>query len=718
MPRIPFLIPDILSSPSSEGQGRGEGDDRHHVARARRDRRLELAALDLRGLRTTDLAFVLGLSWRVRGCTSDVDLVGGLDIRRVTWLVPGAAWRWLQKYFESTGKEKNGAMDEEGKGDRDGERKGGQNKYVVGKTNAKGGGKGEWKGKNQMKTLPSLRDDLIGALPPHSRPPWFTTFSHPTLPPTVQQPNNSSDREQQPPRHQRHRDFAAILAQVDTAALVSLALQTLKQRRGPSYYAPLPHVGEPVFGSAHVLYPVSFDDRRQTRWIVKIPLTGTPDVWDELSADALRGEALVLRMLGALGRRGVGRRGRGAEEGEGRFPAPEPIRVDPGVYNALHAPYFIMEFVEGPRLDEYWFAGTDTGVGGQAYSVEHTKLRRLRVLHSLARAMLRLGACGTELGGAPVIDEATWRVLPGAAAPARHLDVRAMVCRWFDRSDGRGAEDERTPVYAAVWPHDDPREAYTAPLGQHPPATEAARGVDALLRLLIGMLREPGRAGGAKGEGEGAGTPPFVLAHPDLQLRHVIVSEEGEVKAIVGWDGVRAVPRSVGNEALPRWLVRDFNPFVYGWGPTAAAAGLVAASDTPGETRRSGSCPEDPPWVLAELRDAYVDIVRRLKRERAASGTGGQGAAGGDYRRDVDATRQSLLALSLDEAANDPRSRSAVLRRVLAKCSARFEEPLDYGYFVDVLGRGESLDRRKVDCLRKNFRELAETGSVRGAIAW
>lgn len=38
-----------------------------------------------------------------------------------------------------------------------------------------------------------------------------------------------------------------------------------------------------------------------TYWIVKVPVTGTSDTWDELGADALRDEALVLSMLGALG---------------------------------------------------------------------------------------------------------------------------------------------------------------------------------------------------------------------------------------------------------------------------------------------------------------------------------------------------------------------------------------------------------------------------------
>ncbi len=71
----------------------------------------------------------------------------------------------------------------------------------------------------------------------------------------------------------------------------------------------------------------------------------------------------------------------------------------------------------------------------------------------------------------------------------------------------------------------------------------------------------------------------------------------------------------------------------------------------------------------------------------------------------------------LDEAVRDPRCRTAVLRRLLEKCSRRFET-LDYDHIVEVLGAGDRLDGYTMRCLRKNVRELADKGFVRGAVVW
>ena len=41
-----------------------------------------------------------------------------------------------------------------------------------------------------------------------------------------------------------------------------------------------------------------------------------------------------------------------------------------------------------------------------------------------------------------------------------------------------------------------------------------------------------------------------------LSMRHILLADDGTtIKAILGWDGARAAPRSLGNESLPRWLV-------------------------------------------------------------------------------------------------------------------------------------------------------------------
>ena len=48
----------------------------------------------------------------------------------------------------------------------------------------------------------------------------------------------------------------------------------------------------------------------------------------------------------------------------------------------------------------------------------------------------------------------------------------------------------------------------------------------------------------------------FVLPHPDFGIRHFIVSEESAFRSLIDWDGIVAVPRTLGNERYPGWLTR------------------------------------------------------------------------------------------------------------------------------------------------------------------
>lgn len=204
------------------------------------------------------------------------------------------------------------------------------------------------------------------------------------------------------------------------------------------------------------------------------------------------------------------------------------------------------------------------------------------------------------------------------------------------------------------------------------------------------------------------GMKRFVLAHPDLSMRHIILAEDGTtIKAILGWDGARAAPRSLGNEALPRWLVRDFNPFVWRWRPPVDFWRL---DHVPPEGNRC----EDPPWVLGELRRYYVRVMGELKRGR---GETQDGVRSGDDVDDINITKQSLLALTLDAAIQDPRCRIAVLRRVMEKFSRSFEE-LDFDFFVDALGEGFEIDSFRLKYLANNLRELVDKGFVKGAVVW
>ena len=49
-----------------------------------------------------------------------------------------------------------------------------------------------------------------------------------------------------------------------------------------------PSVGDPLYGSYHVLFPLTFDT--SLCWLTKIPINGTKSKWDELSASSLTSE--------------------------------------------------------------------------------------------------------------------------------------------------------------------------------------------------------------------------------------------------------------------------------------------------------------------------------------------------------------------------------------------------------------------------------------------
>ncbi|KAI8956668.1 hypothetical protein F5Y11DRAFT_342317 [Daldinia sp. FL1419] len=602
------------------------------IERTRSERQEELDRL-ARG-KYVNLGFILGLSFKIGESQSHVDYVGGLDNNR----------RWI-----SLAKSMGPAVRETKPGHR--------------KSN-----------RNERIETRSLRDALVDAAP--------VDISQ----------NTAIERKKR--SHRKYNDYAGILSHIDTTVIASFALNIMEARHrltstNGSPPPDLPQVDGPFFGSAHIFYSIEFfdpQDRKAAKWAIKIPINGTPDIWDELCAEALRAEALVLYMLRT----------------ETHVPVPAIIDADSSPYNELHVPYLIMEYVAGLTLDQVWF-GIDEEIGEK-----EIRARRSKILQNLAQAMHQLGRYEFKHGGAPVFDDTG--VLIGVG-PSRELNIQAMVNRWLDNEDC-----ERAPLYIAAGPFGDAGEMYTMLLDMYPCDTEASTGVDKLLRLLIHLIREPNSSSepasskGKEKEESNRQNKGFVLAHPCLSMRHIIVSKEGDIKAIVGWDGVHVAPRSRGNEAFPPWLVRDFDTFTWRWRPSPVLwRGKGAETyEEPWENRY-----EDAPWVLKELRDEYIEIIRRLKSETGGMG----GSVDGNLDTDVDMTKQSLLALNLHTAARDPRCRTAILRRILEKCS-RPSEKFEFERIVEVLGVGGHLNRYMLRCLERNFRELIDRGYVRGAVVW
>ncbi|KAI0908335.1 hypothetical protein F4823DRAFT_640228 [Ustulina deusta] len=583
-----------------------------YVERSRRDRH-------------ADMSVVVGLSWRVKGHQAHADYTGGLDTARI--------WQSLASLRDLSLSETLSRLWHTQ----------GENVVVI-----PGARQAEPKSVGGRQATTGWRHALARAAPADLQRPSGCRCDGET-------PEARRDRM----RAEHEQKARELLEQ--------------RHRRGPGRGAdpvPLPVVGDPFFGSGHVFYVIRFphdDGRGGTRdggeetdrdgdgdgvqWIAKIPAAAEDGAWDQLCCEALRAEAFLLHML----------------REETGVPVAEVVDADCRPGNGVGAPWLLMEFVEGWRLEDVWFGG-DGGGGDVNVDVDGRarRERREKILRNVAGVVLELGRHEFESGGALVFDR------------------RPMAVRWSADEDCPS-----TPLYRPTGPWDRPRDMYTALLDAWPPATVSERGVDELLRLLLGLVREPGTArsplegslrgiSDIRGMGMGEGgvkmkmkkkKGKFVLTHPDLSMRHILLAEDGTtIKAVLGWDGARAAPRSFGGgRARER------------------------------ETGRAEKRQEGKRMFGGE----DVDEAGQEKCEGA----------------DVDVTKQSLLTLTLDAAIRDPRCRTAALRRLLEKCSRPFEE-LDFDFFVDSLGEGYGIDPLKLKCLANNVKELVVEGFVKGAVVW
>lgn len=204
--------------------------------------------------------------------------------------------------------------------------------------------------------------------------------------------------------------FSAVLSTLDREQLPLLASAILRRLQSPYQTTDAkPSIGEPLYGSYHVLFPMTFDIG--LRWIAKIPINGTASKWDELSASALTSEANTMRLL----------------KRETTIPLPDVLDFSSTTQNTLRCPYIIMTFISGIPLYNVWFGHRLNGA-----SPDTTRLRRISALESIASAMVQLDRFSFQTGG---------RLLfgsdgnPSDIGPMRRVDHKAMLDRWFVHKD-------------------------------------------------------------------------------------------------------------------------------------------------------------------------------------------------------------------------------------------------------------------------------------------
>lgn len=388
--------------------------------------------------------------------------------------------------------------------------------------------------------------------------------------------------------------FKPVLAALNRTQLPVLARSILEAQKSEKVSEP--SVGNAIYGSYHAILPLTFDDGAQ--WAIKIPVNGTEEGWNDMSSSALTSEAETMRLLGR----------------ETTIPIPVVFDFSSTLGNPLCCPYILMSFVTGFSLYDIWFSHRlgDT-------SVEENQANRVRALDGIALAMVQLGKFSSHTGGQPHFSKQGGEI--SAVGSFRQLDHKAMIDRWIVHGDP--AED---PIYVELEPYADQKGYYTAMLDLHTEDQRVLRGLEHLLRQFIDWVPDT------------LGPDPFVLSHPDFDIENFIVSENGDLMGIIGWDGVAFKPRSIGNERYPGWLTRDWNPIMYGYYP----------SMDEGAEFEGGW--EDSPTTSAEYREIYGELMARHR------GVGNPNFC-----------QMSLITGILAIAASNPDCRGQILRKLVDK---------------------------------------------------
>ncbi|MCJ1463850.1 hypothetical protein MMC07_002459 [Pseudocyphellaria aurata] len=457
-------------------------------------------------------------------------------------------------------------------------------------------------------------------------------------------------------------EFAPVLASININRLAPYASRIRQQRQfAKSQECSTASIdcevlSPPLHGSYHILFQLEFTDG--LRWIIKIPVNGFPGRFDEMSARAMKSEALTMQLL----------------KRETTIPVPEVYSFEASTDNELNCPFILMDFIQGISLADSWFKTPSSLISLEDF--------RANVLKDIAKAMVQLDRFAYEQSGSLVFDD-TGNVT--GIGPAKVFDGPAYL-RYLLAGD----DDELFHFFFEMGPLDDPKSFYFTALDRHakidPNGNTAkfAIGLEVLLRHFISWVP-------SEEDAEGSG---FVLRHPDLDLQNILVSEEGHLRGIIDWDGVATAPRGIGWEQYPMWLTRDWNPHMYMYSSSR--------SDDPEHSSDRCTDPDDPelsPKELAYYRSMYAEFMDAClaKEESRSSMEVLQRSANAEscFKSPAHFTRRSLLLQSLALASTDPIFKNEIVVKIFEQIQEITASEYDGSDFDEDLQNESSSE---VDC--------------------
>ncbi|KAF6219040.1 hypothetical protein HO133_005584 [Letharia lupina] len=412
------------------------------------------------------------------------------------------------------------------------------------------------------------------------------------------------------------RQFGAVLAQLKVGNIGPLAVSVRQnmqardstEQTDPSQSTDNTVIGckvspEPLRGSYNIAYRVLFDDG--VEWILKVPANGSHARFDRLAADAMTSEALTMKMI----------------KQSTTIPVPAVHSFDVSSNNEVGCPYILMDFLKGRPLYEGWFDPNASSAKREQF--------RARALQTTAAAMVQLSTFTLHRGGALRFDSAGQPVdVAGAKVP----DAKAF----YDTIDGEPYPEH--DVWCENGPTTDPSSYLLFMLnrrGYKKGDSAYSRGVRESAGLFTKWALELSDNMDHKEQ-------QFVLAHPDFDIQNILVHDDGTLSGILDWDGVAAVPLSVGCLRYPNWLIRDWDPVNYNWDIEAH------------EPKSYSGRPENTPDELVCYRAMYAQFIEMLLPTDSA------GIKTGKMEADI-ITRMSLITESLEVAVNRPMATGQII---------------------------------------------------------
>ncbi|PPR05610.1 hypothetical protein CVT26_009132 [Gymnopilus dilepis] len=323
----------------------------------------------------------------------------------------------------------------------------------------------------------------------------------------------------------------------------------------------------PKIGAFNAVWFINFSDGMH--WVLRTPLID----WSPILEKRLHSDMIAMKLI----------------QSRTEIPIPAIHDFSYARENALGRPYTLMDRAKGTQLCKVWFD-----------PIWFTEKRRMNVFRSLVSCMSQLRTIEFDKIGSVDYDSESCRHFIGPLLPS--LDHIAE-----GETTSTGPYDT---VHAYLFDQIS-RQIRSAPTEDHKVSL-------ALLRMFAGSLPD-----------ESLDSPPFVLSMPDFNYQNIFVDEDGEVTALIDWDGIMVGPRQGGYARYPSWITRDWDPLMYGYpdsdDPPSKDEVFDESSQRLGapESSEIKQIPprevleEDSPSTLQSYRDEYLSAVTAIDPESA-----------------------------------------------------------------------------------------------------